>query len=288
MQQLKDHLHFLTRSCTLLTVCTGVAFADEAEAAKQKAQRDLWTKYYAAQLDKYAVHVGRRNKVLLDVDRKAKLRWGNPLRTSTHGDVFVWTKDGRVELVGTIFSYEINGGRRVAHEFHSMSDEPVSINREGRTFTIAAPGVKYDLIPNAPDPAPNRAIRMAQMRRLSKSFTATLLERNTNTKQPLRPLNQALYRFETKEVDNDGAVFAYVMGTDPELLVAIESRPTEEGPKWHFAAGRFASEPLELMYKKKVVWKFGDGVNNDKGHMAHHGIDFQPLNPNVPKTAATN
>lgn len=261
----------------LLFCAVGNATGDERETNSEKEQRAAWTKYYAKQLENYEIHFGKDPAKQLEVDPKARFRWGNPIRVgNTHGDLFVWTYKGRVELVGTIFSYEVAGEqRRVAHGFHSMSTEPVTIRRQGRpSFTIDGPGVDFEVIPEAPTPAKSRGLRMAQMRRLAKSFSASL--RDGQVERPLHPLNEPLFRFETNRVEDDGAVFAYVMGTDPELIVAIVAKATPDGAKWHFAAGRFASKPLKLSYQRKTVWAYGDGVAKDDGYVSQHGIDQQP------------
>ena len=33
----------------------------------------------------------------------------------------------------------------------------------------------------------------------------------------------------------DGALFAFVEGTDPEVFLLIEARAGEKGPAWHYA-----------------------------------------------------
>ncbi len=131
----------------------------------------------------------------------------------------------------------------------------------------------------APEPAKTRGLRLAQMRQLSRYFDAS--SRADDVARPLRPLNQPLYRFDTKKIDDDGAIFGYVTGTDPELLVAILTLQTKDGPKWHFGAGRFSDLPLELKFKNKTVWQFGDRVSYDGGYVSQHGIDFRPRMPNL-------
>ena len=261
----------------------GQSLAQE-EVAEQKKTRMLWTDYYAAQLPKYKIYLAGDPDKKLTVDPQPKFRWKNPVRdaSSTHGDVFVWTRNGRVDVVGTIFSYQIEGQRRrVAHGFHSMSAEAVTITRDGRRpFTIPAPGLVYEPVPNAPKVSTKQSIRMAQMRRISKSFTATVTE-NNETRQPLRALSEPIYRFESNDAGRDGAVFAYVFGTDPELILAIETRSTPTGPKWYFAAGRFTTHPLQLMYQKSVVWRYRPGENEVDGYVSQHGIDMQPLIPTI-------
>lgn len=267
---------------SLLVLIVGTTVIAEEEADKQ--ERALWTKYYASQLPKYEVSVGDEDKKPLTVDKTAKLRWGNPIRTATHGDVFVWTLNGRVQLIGNFFSYRRSDDtRQVSHEFHSMSIDPISINRKGKApATIPGPGLKFEKIPNAPAPSPKRVARMAQMRMMAKNFAAFVGGTRDEKKTPLRALSQPLYRFETKETEEDGALFAYVMGTDPELFVSIEVRETDAGPKWHFAPGRFSHAPLELQYEENVVWQSTDQTDKDPGYLIQY-IDVQPSTPVVAK-----
>jgi hypothetical protein len=117
------------------------------------------------------------------------------------------------------------------------------------------------------------------MRMLSKEFEASI--RDTGVTQPLRPLPQPIYRYQTQHVEEDGAVFAYVSGTDPELIMVLESRATDDGPKWHFAAGRYANIPLELKHRGTTVWEFDGHASHKGGYFSQHGVDLQPIVPEV-------
>ena len=88
---------------------------------------------------------------------------------------------------------------------------------DGNDFQIQGPGLKFVPIPDAPAPAKSSVFRLTQMRRLARNFQASCMDKNVF--QPLRALAQPIYRFEGKGVEDDGAIFAFVMGTDPELLL---------------------------------------------------------------------
>jgi hypothetical protein len=264
-----------------------IANSSAAEPAQtEQAQRDAWTNYYARQLSRYNFNLESDPDMSLTVDPKAKLRWANPVRMGrTHGDLFIWTYRGRAALVGTIFSYDVPdeaepSQRRVAHGFHSLSTETIVGTRDGEPLPeIPGPGVQFQLIKGAPTPAATRPLRLAQMRMLFKEFEASI--RDTGVTQPLRPLPQPVYRYETKQMDEDGAVFAYVAGTDPELIMVLESRATDDGPKWHFAAGRYANVPLELKHRGATVWEFDGPASHKGGYFSQHDVDLQPLVPAV-------
>ena len=252
------------------------------EKDQRQIERDQWSIYYAQQIPKYTFHLDSNKNEPLKLNPGAKLRTWNPIRIgNNHGELFIWTKNGRAVLAGSILSYELGPDqRRVAHEFHSFSEEKITGIRDGSAIEMSAPGVVFRPIEGAPKPGKSRAQRMVQLRRLSKSFNATTLL-NGETTQPLHPLNQPIYRYETKTVNDDGAIFAYVTGTDPELLVAIETRETKEGIQWHFAAGRFTDLPITLKYKNQQVWNFNEEQNYVGGYTVEHGIDFQPFMPRI-------
>ncbi len=265
------------------------ASADKEKVeSKEKAERQAWTKYYTHHLKNYKFIEKEDEKKTLKATPKAMLRWDNPVRVGrTHGELFVWTQKGRGVLVGNIFSYDIGDGlqRNVSHEFHSFHDQPIACKYSNASdfestdkFELDA-GVEYHEIMGAAPPAKKRALRLAQMRLLAKQFKAE--SKNKDVTQPLRMLTKPLFRFDTKDVDDDGAIFAYVTGTDPELLIAIITRKVDGAPKWLFGAGRFSDLPLSLKHKNKVVWEFGDRRSYAGGYYAQHGITQQPQMPNV-------
>jgi hypothetical protein len=267
------------------------ARCDEAAPKEDAAdaEREQWSLYYAQQLPRYKFYLDSDKDAPLEVDANAVLKWANPVRVGrTHGDLYVWTYRGRAVLVGTIFSYDTPSDphpteRVVAHGFHSLSTETIDGTRDGMPLpTINGPGVEFEEIKGAPVPARTRPLRLAQMRQLAKLFTGAT--REDKIVQPLRPLPQPIYRYAAEEQDSDGAVFAFVSGTDPEIILAIEVRSTPDGPRWHFAAGRYSNVALELKYEDQVVWEFDGRASHKSGYFSQHRIDVQPMSPNVEKT----
>jgi hypothetical protein len=179
--------------------------------------------------------------------------------------VFVWTHQGRAELVGTVFSHLVVDEpnlKVMAHSFQSLSQEPLAGSRPGKPgqWSLAEVGVVHKPIKGAAAPAGSRAGRLAQMRDLAREFTATtVLE---GVEQDLRLLTQPLHRQE-KPTDEalDGALFTFVTGTDPELMLVIEARPADGkgDPVWHYAAGRFTDLPLKLRHKEIELWTHTQG-----------------------------
>jgi hypothetical protein len=76
----------------------------------------------------------------------------------------------------------------------------------------------------------------------------------------MRLLPQPIYRYEISDEDPtlvDGAVFAFVWtaGTDPEALLVIEARRTDQGIRWFYAPARFTNCEAWLQYRGKPVWR---------------------------------
>src|SRR5688572_21317599 len=197
-----------------------------AEADLAKEQQKKWNAYYAKTAKDYEIARGKDGSEKLDLIPEAALHWSNPVRGGeTNGSVFVWTHEGRAEVVGTVFSHLVSGDSNtkvMAHSFQSLSDQPLVGQRPGQpgAWSLEGAGVQPRPIPGAPPPAGSRPGRLAQMRELAREFSATTtLE---GVEQELRLLTQPLHRNE-KSTDAvlDGALFTYVTGTDPELMLVI-------------------------------------------------------------------
>src|SRR5689334_13797406 len=72
---------------------------------------------------------------------------------------------------------------------------------------------------------------------LARRFTSQVDRRNHRSEMRLLP--QPHYRYEIKDEGSpvvDGAVFAFVwtVGTDPEMLVVIEARRTDQRIRWYY------------------------------------------------------
>src|SRR5262245_39440367 len=208
----------------VLAVAGQVLPASATDADAEKTQQKKWNEYYAKVASDYEIVRGADRQAKLALRPEAILHWSNPVRGGeTNGSVFVWTYEGRAELVGTIFSHLVRGEanqKAIAHSFQSLSHEPLGGSRPGApgAWSLAGAGVQPRPIPGAPPPAATAAGRLLQMRDLAREFSATTnLE---GVEQELRLLPQPIHR-NAKSVGPvlDGALFTFVTGTDPELML---------------------------------------------------------------------
>jgi uncharacterized Zn finger protein len=92
------------------------------------------------------------------------------------------------------------------------------------------------------------------MRETAEQFQADKTDRQGD-KRTLRMLTQPLYRYEVARDDVlEGALFAFVEGTDPEVLLLIEARANGEKREWQYALCRLNSVHLQAQYKERSVW----------------------------------
>jgi hypothetical protein len=103
-------------------------------------------------------------------------------------------------------------------------------------------------------------------------------EADKNTE--LRLLPQPLYRYpdQTRGVI-DGAVFAFVMATDPELFIVIEQRRDETSgkPGWRLAPARFTGESLRLARGQQTLWDSPQWeYRRDRIYDFLYGVEQQP------------
>ncbi len=155
------------------------------------------------------------------------LRWANTTRGSVDGATYIWTSRGRPTAV--VCCYPWYGD--ICDNFQSLARAPIRAERDGDiVWKSKAAGVRFEKVPDSPVPAGSAAARLRQLKTLARSFSVTLLgwAPGDPDREELRLLQQPVYRYECDERELlDGALFAFVQGTDPEALLMIEAVPTE-------------------------------------------------------------
>ena len=71
----------------------------------------------------------------------------------------------------------------------------------------------------------------------------------------LRLLPTPVYRYSVPKLGvKDGALFTYVLGTDPEVLLLIEARKEGDAENWLIAFGRMTGYACQAMLDDKEFW----------------------------------
>jgi hypothetical protein len=192
-------------------------------------------------------------------------RHTQPVRGDDIGAVWLWVReDGRPAAVGTVFAFSGGAGgggyRWMAHEFHSLLDQPLlALWRGKKQWAPAKPGLEWKPIPGSPAPAGYPlgapAQRGRQMTELARQFQAHEIDKR-NSRWELRLVAKPVYRYELKKTDAalDGAMFVFCQGTDPEIFLLMEARPTAEGPRWFYACATFSDYEVHVRHRETEVW----------------------------------
>jgi hypothetical protein len=261
---MKAEVAFLVLSSAL---GQGAAFAGDAAPAAQgrsAAAKDEKSKEIAAgrRLDElrqaaaeYQITPDSAPTRKLVLVPEPVLHWTNPLRKTFDGAVFIWVADGRPEVAASFYRYSYEGEPREDHEFQSLAATGLTATRDGqKVWTPPMPGITLAPIPGAPAPASTPAERLRQMRALAHEFHAFF--DNVEDKSELRLLPKPLYRYATNRPGLlDGALFAFVVTTDPEVLLAIEARPVAGAAVWHYGFARMSMVSMRAQHKDQSVWK---------------------------------
>ncbi len=73
---------------------------------------------------------------------------------------------------------------------------------------------------------------------------------------PLRMLTTPIARYgKPGGTVEDGALFAFVEGTDPEVFLFVEARKGETGPEWHYGLAPMGCWAVKASHKGQSVWE---------------------------------
>jgi hypothetical protein len=239
---------------SLMLAGTGGRAQNPAETPANPENIEAALKLTQAAAAEYEVRVGSDDKPL-ELQREPVLKWSNPDRGEVHGNVFLWTRDGRPFVVASLFKW-FSPHTHMSHEFQSLAEEPLSVKFHGKpVWKTSEPALRFVDVPRAAAPAANEAQRLLQLKQLAKDFSGWKKERD-GIETELRLLPQPIHRYAApKQGIINGALFTLVHGTDPEIFVLIEARGEDAvSARWQFAATRMTSVEVRLRHKDQQVW----------------------------------
>ncbi|HEY7312825.1 MAG TPA: hypothetical protein VH643_25905 [Gemmataceae bacterium] len=194
------------------------------------------------------------------------LRWPNPTREVPDGATFVWTLDGRPLAIACVWRF-----RGLGFAFHSLSQQPIQATRGGRlVWKCDQPGMSLERFADSPVPAKTAAARTKQLRDLARRFKCRLVGRG---EEDLRLLPRPVYVW-----DRDGdklpnlALFAFVQGTDPEVILLLETIDTAKGQEWRYALTRRSMLALEADLHGKKVWSVEGSAGSRREPWYQNGL----------------
>jgi hypothetical protein len=233
----------LARSFTLAILATFGAAGDRNCRAEDPAPARVWLAERLKEFQEYRFEREGAVPAPLTMAPQSVLNWSNPERGTEQGALFVWTHEGRPQMIACAFEW-----KSLKHEFHSLCDDAIAASRRGEPIHRFGPGIEWLELPDAPAPARSRPLRLTQMRRLAERFRVFVGHKDW---AQTRLLSQPVYRVP-ESPGPDGAVFVFVQGTDPECVLLVE---TSVADGWRYALARQTKFGLKAEIDGRVVWE---------------------------------
>jgi hypothetical protein len=219
----------------------------EERAARLQTMTEIAKSYRMRPLgDRFATHPLRPDPVH---------RFTNTVGQTRDGSIFVWTlgETGRPAAAAQVFERREDGAWVV--EFSSLSTDGLTTrSTSGHGWSPESGGVEFKPVPDAPKPASTPERRLVQMREIAREM---VIEDNFRglSFQPLRLLTTPFFRYGKDGSDViDGALFAFVLTTDPEVYLLLEARPGANGPAWFYAFAPSTVFAVRAKVKGTEVW----------------------------------
>lgn len=240
-------------ACLLYLICIAT------DAMAQNGSGDSYTpeelqQHFQNVAEEYRIQVGRTP---LRLRAEPLMHWQNSVRKQEQGAIFAWERNGRPQVLASIFTYQLDDRVFCRHEVISLSEDSLTADFDGQTvWSPNKPGLKWIPIEGVPNPTDSATRRLVKMRALARQFAGTLRIPDSQPNQ-LDLIPQPLVRYQSpSEKIVDGAIFSLAVVTDPEILLLIEARKSPDGSvRWFFAAARSHYQALSLQYQGKLVWQ---------------------------------
>ena len=238
---------------TITATLTVEACADKSPAEKsERVRRIELVRTYAA---RHRIAPASRPNSPLKLRPQPLMYWTSPTRFDSIGGIFLWTRDGRPKAYCGAFLRLEKPVNTLHREFHSLTKEPLTTDfDEKRIWGPTSQGVKFRLVPDAKPPAASPVARLRQMKRIASQFSIRILNHDS-TRETLRVLPRPIYRYtDSNSGLIDGAIIAFVQGTDPEALLLVEARSSAKARRWHYAIARCTSWSVTARLADDVVY----------------------------------
>ena len=269
----------MLRVATIIVLCLNgsLLVADDTEtAARQERLAAMRQRAEALQLK-----IGEKPE-LRRVGKEPLFRYSDPARTTTDGTLWLWTQAERPIAAACLFN-DSRDGFQWNYELASLSDSALFVDgRPGWNWRPKANLRKWIRIAD-PEPARTEAARLAQMKTLLLKFRAEEVQEGDLAQLRFLPRPVHRYRCPDEKIE-DGALFLFAFGTNPEVLVQIEA-VTGNDRTWQISFARMTAARLKVIRDEQTVWEVEQVRQWDPRHdyYSHYGADRGDDEPNISK-----
>jgi hypothetical protein len=240
------------RMTAVLNLLIGfVVLADEPE---RRRENDLRGRRFEVMLSRVSSvqiesdEVGFPSKI----EAKPLFRYNDPARGYVAAAVWKLGAKGRPRaLITTELDRATYRKPHICYEFSSLTTTPFRLQLDTFEWTPKESLYTFRPVPNAPLPEKTPQLRLFQIHQIAERFASREVVRSE--KCELRLLPKPVDRYIPFDSDSsDGAIFFFAYGTNPEVVLLIES----DGMQWSFAAGRMTgADVVVLTLDDQVVWE---------------------------------
>ena len=155
-------------------------------------------------------------------------------------------------MIGAIFDFRSES--KLDTELHLLSSPATVCSRDGKVFwSPERAGTTFQPLAGSPPPAKAAEGRLRQMRDLARQFSV-VRDHPEQGRGEVRLLPQPIYRYAAESAGVvDGAIFAFVEGTDPEAYLILEAADAKR-PAWRFAFARMNIVAFDGLRSGEKVW----------------------------------
>jgi hypothetical protein len=231
-----------------------------AEPGEKKMSDGRWAEMERQARALKVVERGKRGSEPAELIAEPLLRYNDSARSVRVGTLWAWGRLGRPVAALEVEDYPKRPTEsRWLNNMVSLSSNKLDVDWPvGPRWSSTEAGFELRQVPNAPVPAEKDSVRLIQMRRLADRFEAHEQAGATRgDRLQLRLMSRPLHRYADLESGlRDGAIFCFAYGTNPEVLLFVESRsgPTSVA-RWEYGLARMSGGELFVNLDGREVWK---------------------------------
>jgi hypothetical protein len=236
--------------------------ADAEDSAPKDDNAEARQNYILKAMQKYEVVLDEDEEKTATLNDKVLLRWSNPLGDVDDGLMSVYSTgpNARPAMIAHLYFHgpALNGLEM--QEFADIHPGQVELRRGHRkVWSPRSRYSKFAELPDAPKPSDNAALRLSQIKKMADRFEIVDGFRVTNQEPKphvLRMLSRPTCRYGSPEEGIlDGALFTFVVSTDPEACLLIEiRRGKDDVTSWQYMVVPMTIYSLDARLDGQSVW----------------------------------
>lgn len=248
--------------CLLAVLIAGSA--NKFAIGADEPAADATTTFMISTVRAYTVRSGRALDRELKLHPRPILKWTNPVSGIEHGALVMWRDEVRPMVFAQVFKLPAPESFWL-HEAQSVASSPLEFRLDERVaWSPKRGGAEFAPLRGTDAPTGKGPALLVQARNLARRFSASEDFRTTPTsdatKFELRLVTQPLFQYQSAEQGVLlGCVFAFVNGTDPEVLLVLEARSagtsgTAQPSAWHYLLCPMTCWKTAAEFDKQPIW----------------------------------